>query len=263
MPNTPTRRTLLAATGATLASASFAGCLGGSQLSADAAEEKSQTTTTDSTSVDTTIQVGPDGELMFEPAEITVTPGTTIQWVWKSDRHNIIPEEQPSDAKWKGTPGGAGKLYGTGYTYTHTFTTEGHYEYQCTPHKMADMVGEITVSKPGGSTSVDAPTGKTATADNLPIEVGPNDEYIFSPGTDCPLVISAGTEVEFVWKSDGHNIVVEDQPADANWHGTPGSTSRLFDSGYTYSHTFEVPGRYDFTSQPFEAAGMVGTIYVE
>lgn len=34
-------------------------------------------------------------------------------------------------------------------------------------------------------------------------------------------------------------------------------------SGDTYSHTFEVPGRYEYVCIPHEQGGMVGTIVVE
>ncbi|SFL08407.1 Plastocyanin [Halogranum rubrum] len=34
-------------------------------------------------------------------------------------------------------------------------------------------------------------------------------------------------------------------------------------AGETYSHTFEVPGRYEYVCVPHEQAGMVGTIIVE
>lgn len=126
------RRTVLTATGATLAGATFAGCLGGSNLGANASSGETSTTTTQ-TDVDATISVGPGGELTFDPYELTVRPGATIEWVWESDTHNVVPESQPSGANWKGTPDGESKTYDSGYTYRHTFTSEGHYEYYCTP----------------------------------------------------------------------------------------------------------------------------------
>ena len=96
------------------------------------------------------VVVGPGGNLVFEPAEITIAPGTTVHWVWESDNHNVIPESQPDGANWEGTPGGASKTYNTGYEYSHTFDTTGTYEYFCQPHKTAGMVGTITVQEGGG-----------------------------------------------------------------------------------------------------------------
>jgi plastocyanin len=43
------------------------------------------------------------------------------------------------------------------------------------------------------------------------------------------------------------------------WNGMDGAIT----SGETYSHTFEVPGTYDYFCIPHEQAGMVGQIRVE
>jgi plastocyanin len=98
------------------------------------------------------VTVGPGGSLVFEPAEITIAPGTTIKWVWESDNHNVVPESQPEGADWQGTEGAPDKTYDTGHEYSHTFETEGEYEYFCQPHKTAGMVGTITVQEGGAET---------------------------------------------------------------------------------------------------------------
>lgn len=94
------------------------------------------------------------------------------------------------------------------------------------------------------------------------VEVGPGGNLVFTPGTQEPLKITPGTTVEFVWKSDDHNIVVGEQPADANWQGTPGGKSKTYDTGYTYTHTFETLGKYNYWCQPHKTAGMVADIEV-
>ncbi|PSP56138.1 plasmid stabilization protein [Halobacteriales archaeon QS_1_67_19] len=109
----------------------------------------------------------------------------------------------------------------------------------------------------------DVPTPDFATEDDLPVTVGPGGRLKFAPGTDRPLKVPAGTEVQFVWDSDRHNIVVDDRPEDADWTGTPDAPSETYDAGYEYSHAFDVPGVYRFHCQPHEAAGMTGTIVVE
>ncbi|WP_135826665.1 plastocyanin/azurin family copper-binding protein [Halorussus ruber] len=96
--------------------------------------------------------VGPGGSLVFEPAELTIAPGTTVKFVWESDNHNVVPESQPDGADWQGTEGAPSKTYNTGYEYSHTFETTGTYEYFCQPHKTAGMVGTITVQEGGAST---------------------------------------------------------------------------------------------------------------
>lgn len=93
-----------------------------------------------------TVAVGPGGNLVFEPPEVTITPGTTVEFPFESDGHNIVVEGQPEDADWQGTDGPATQLYDTGYVHTHTFEVEGTYEYVCQPHKQAGMVATIEVT---------------------------------------------------------------------------------------------------------------------
>ena len=260
------RRSLLRAGATALAAASVAGCLG-------ATGDTGADPTTDETTGDATadhaarVAVGPDGELRFAAETLVVPPGTKVTWVWESDTHNIAVRKQPDGANWQGTEGGAGDVYDTGHEYSHTFETTGTYEYVCVPHETVGMKGTIVVSE-----SVDEPTTResettepeteTATADDLPVKVGPGGRLTFEPGTRSTLVVDPGTTVRFVWGSDNHNIAVHDQPEDANWEGTPGDYDDTYDEGYEYSHTFEVEGRYEFLCVPHERAGMVGTIVV-
>ncbi|MFB6093190.1 MAG: plastocyanin/azurin family copper-binding protein [Haloquadratum sp.] len=97
-----------------------------------------------------TVAVGPGGDFVFTPGTnepLRIAPGTTVKFVWESDNHNIVVSSQPEGANWKGAPGGPAKVYNTGYTYTHTFTTKGTYEYFCQPHKALGMVGTIIVTE--------------------------------------------------------------------------------------------------------------------
>ena len=96
-----------------------------------------------------TVAVGPNGNLVFEPATVYVTPGSTVTWNWESDDHNIVVESQPDGANWEGTEGGPNVLYDTGHTYEHTFDTKGSYTYYCQPHRTAGMVGEVIVNESG------------------------------------------------------------------------------------------------------------------
>ncbi len=91
------------------------------------------------------------------------------------------------------------------------------------------------------------------------VAVGPNNEYAFAPGTDEPLRVASGTTVAFVWESGSHNVVVDSQPEGADWDGHVGIESE----GFSFSHTFETPGTYEYVCEPHEALGMVGTLVVE
>ena len=91
------------------------------------------------------VVVGPGGSLVYEPADLEIAVGTTVNFVWDSDNHNIVVENQPEGANWEGTPGGDSETYDTGYEYSHTFETTGEYEYYCTPHVGAGMEASIEV----------------------------------------------------------------------------------------------------------------------
>ena len=88
---------------------------------------------------------------MFDPAELTIATGTTVNFVWESDLHNIVVDSQPEGAGWEGTEGGPGTTYDTGHTYSHTFETAGTYEYACEPHRAAGMLGTVVVSTDAGA----------------------------------------------------------------------------------------------------------------
>jgi plastocyanin len=88
------------------------------------------------------VTVGPGGNLVFEPEELEILQGTTVNFVWDSDGHNVVPDSQPEDANWEGT---GEQLEDSGFEYSHTFETLGTFEYVCTPHASAGMVGTIEV----------------------------------------------------------------------------------------------------------------------
>ena len=70
----------------------------------------------------------------FEPQELTIKAGTTVEWDWSgTNPHSVVLNGTDS-----------GQHTGSG-TYTQTFTTAGVvYNYQCGVHGTA-MTGKITV----------------------------------------------------------------------------------------------------------------------
>lgn len=107
----------------------------------------------------------------------------------------------------------------------------------------------------GNESATSTPTGGTTEV----VAVGPDNEFVFTPGTEEPLSISPGTTVRFVWESDTHNIIVDSQPGDAEWSGL----EEIKNTGFEYEYTFDVPGTYEYYCEPHRSAGMVGTIVVE
>ncbi|WP_144901330.1 cupredoxin domain-containing protein [Halobellus captivus] len=97
--------------------------------------------------------------------------------------------------------------------------------------------------------------------------------------TPTEFTISVGETV--VWRntsSRGHTVTAYDSgiPEDAEFFASGGYESTegareafrsefggSIDSGATWSHSFEVPGEYEYFCIPHEQGGMVGTIVVE
>ena len=125
----------------------------------------------------------------------------------------------------------------------------------------AQETSEGTATGNSTGTSTGTGTGTATSGGGGPTEtvtVGPGGSLVFSPGTDEPLQIAPGTTVEFVWESDNHNIVVDSQPEGAGWEGH----EPIENTGFTYEHTFETLGTYEYYCAPHQSAGMVGTIEV-
>ncbi|WP_255196557.1 halocyanin domain-containing protein [Halorarius litoreus] len=91
-----------------------------------------------------TVTVGAEGNggtFAFEPAAVQVSPGTTVSFEWTSDNHNVLVDSQPDGAGWQGHEG----LENSGFTFEHTFDTEGVYRYYCEPHLSLGMKGVVEV----------------------------------------------------------------------------------------------------------------------
>ena len=96
---------------------------------------------------DHTVVVGPGGSLVFDPAELTVAPGDTVEFSWESNFHSVTVESKPSGSEWTGT---GEETHDAGFTHTHTFEVTGTYDYYCNPHRSSGMVGSVTVGEGGG-----------------------------------------------------------------------------------------------------------------
>ncbi len=82
---------------------------------------------------------GTDGVMVFEPSVLRIEAGDSVTFKATDAGHNSasIAGMIPSGAQaWDGS---------MGQDITITFTEEGTYVYQCTPHLMMAMVGVITV----------------------------------------------------------------------------------------------------------------------
>ena len=129
-------------------------------------------TTVDETgSSSVTIEVGAEGNggpYAFEPPAVRIDPGTTVTFDWVSDTHNTVVEAAPEGTAWEGHQ----PIENTGFSYEHTFETEGLYTYYCEPHlslgmKAAIVVGDAEIAPTGAGAGEPAwtwPGGETGAA---------------------------------------------------------------------------------------------------
>ncbi|MFC6953570.1 plastocyanin/azurin family copper-binding protein [Halorubellus litoreus] len=128
--------------------------------------------------------------------------------------------------------------------------------------------GEETTTEPDEETEPTETEMETTTEAETTTEsdgpttvvVGPNGDFRFAPSS---VTIAVGDTVEWVWSSGGHNVVADSTPDGADWSGTEGAPSAVYDAGYEYSHTFEVAGTYAYYCNPHRGSGMTGEVVVE
>ena len=111
----------------------------------------------DTSECDAIVTIG-EGGYSFEPAEITISEGDTVCWIWKdtADVHNVVEIATKFDADMNLEDAKIGFYSGESATtvdFRHTFTENDktHY-YVCEPHATMGMVGTVTV---GNGTEAD------------------------------------------------------------------------------------------------------------
>lgn len=93
----------------------------------------------------TTLNTGPGGVMVFDPAFVTLNPGDTIKLVPGDKGHNIETIKGMA-------PEGAPAVKTTvGSEETIPFAKEGVYGFKCSPHYMMGMVALVVVGKDRGN----------------------------------------------------------------------------------------------------------------
>lgn len=91
------------------------------------------------------VAVGPDGENRFEPDITEIEPGTTVEFVWESDGHNIVPVFADPE-EWL-DEFGVEEPQDEGFTYEFTFEEEGFVEFVSEEGEQDGMFGAVVVSE--------------------------------------------------------------------------------------------------------------------
>ncbi len=91
----------------------------------------------------------------FDPVGLLVEPGTTIRWVVRANVHTTTAyhprnDHHPLRIPEAATPWDSGYLVNPGNSFALTLTVPGVYDYFCTPHEAAGMVGRIVVGRASG-----------------------------------------------------------------------------------------------------------------
>jgi plastocyanin len=81
-----------------------------------------------------TVHVGPGGSMTFSPDQVSIAVGDTVQWVWDTDFHSVTGANKDFDSGVNGPP----------FTFSHTFTRAGSFQYFCVIH--GGMTGTVEVS---------------------------------------------------------------------------------------------------------------------
>ncbi len=85
------------------------------------------------------IQMGYEGNLVFEPNEVTVNAGDTVTFVNNAlPPHNIIVDGRADLSR-------ESLMFTPGETQEIKFATAGDYDFKCAPHEGAGMKGVIHV----------------------------------------------------------------------------------------------------------------------
>ena len=92
-----------------------------------------------STAYATEIQMGYEGNLVFEPNEVFINAGDTIKFVNNAlPPHNIMVDNRPDLSR-------ESLMFSPGETQEITFADAGDFDFFCAPHAGAGMKGVIHV----------------------------------------------------------------------------------------------------------------------
>lgn len=125
----------------------------------------------------------------FTPSSFTINLGDTVKWVWVNGSHTTTSLGIPAGAvSWNKTinSNAANK------TYIYVPAVTGTYNYKCTPHASAGMLGSFTV---------------TAACPNVTAQISASSATTFCKGGSVLLTsTTTGNVNSYQWKKNGTDI---------------------------------------------------------
>ncbi len=153
-----------------------------------------------------TVEVGPGGAIVFSPSVVSIQPGDTVKWDWKSSMHSVT----------SGPPGGFTGLFdsgvlGNGSTFSFTFPNSGTFTYHCTPHGAFGMTGVVVVA---GATPTPTPIAQSLNVSTR-LQVGTGDNVMIGGfiitdntvnGPIGPANVTAGAPKKILLRAIGPSL---------------------------------------------------------
>lgn len=137
----------------------------------------------------------------FDPVGLRIDPGTTVRWALEANVHSTTAYH-PANGTWApripagAEPWDSGMMTEPGQIFQRRFDLPGVYDYYCTPHEMAGMIGRIVVSALGASGAQlrePAPaSGKLRSPSNAALAAFPSIEMIVRNGSVRPRIAMGG-----------------------------------------------------------------------
>ncbi len=110
----------------------------------------------------------------FDPENITIAVGDTVEWVWVNGMHTTTSDAQSGPDVWDAL------LDASNTSFSIVITTVGEHPYHCTPHITLGMVGTITATNPNAVNSDENNPNKFQLSQNYPNPFNPSTKIKFT-----------------------------------------------------------------------------------
>lgn len=110
----------------------------------------------------------------FDPENITIAVGDTVEWVWVNGMHTTTSDATTGPDVWDAL------IDINNTSFSIVITTQGEHPYHCTPHITQGMVGTITATNPNAVNDNENNPNKFQLSQNYPNPFNPSTKIRFS-----------------------------------------------------------------------------------